>query len=517
VSDPSAYIEAERHVLSAMMHGGAEAAAERLTPGDFYERRHAVMYDHILELWAGGDPTTPASVLKRLSDVGQLTRPETAGYLVDLYAVDGDPLQIGYYAQIVADGANQRSWVALAARLSQAADIPDTDQRTAQVSKVLDEFQTTRATAGTKTVDTWAPMDLGPFLDGTFERPEPSVGLERVDGLRLLYPGKEHSVIGEMESGKTWFALGSAAAELMAGRQVVYIHFEEDDPADTVDRLRALGVPSYQIRSHFAFVGPQTPATPAQVAKLAERQPTLVVLDGQNEGMILHGQEIREEGGAGEFRALMVKPWTAIGAAVLACDHVVKDKETRGRYALGSIHKGNALNGTLIVIENAEPFGRDQRGVSRVYVTKDRPGHIRRRGQKTAIPGKTYLGMLVVDDTRTRRDALDLAWFAPADVAPEEDVAAQKGNPAAAWILQVMGDAPEQSVGSRRDLLARLRKGGFQVTDQQARDALDDLIVADSLEEVPGKRNALGYRIKDQGEDSSTPATASEPSLFDPM
>jgi KaiC/GvpD/RAD55 family RecA-like ATPase len=77
---------------------------------------------------------------------------------------------------------------------------------------------------------------------GEHVTPEPTVGVARTDGLRLLYPGKEHAVIGEMESGKSWLALACVAAEIVRGNRVVYVHFEEADPGDTIERLRALGV-----------------------------------------------------------------------------------------------------------------------------------------------------------------------------------------------------------------------------------------------------------------------------------
>jgi len=54
--------------------------------------------------------------------------------------------------------------------------------------------------------DSWVPIDLGPYLRGEIRPVEPSIGVIRTDGLRLLYPGKEHAVIGEMEAGKSWFA-----------------------------------------------------------------------------------------------------------------------------------------------------------------------------------------------------------------------------------------------------------------------------------------------------------------------
>jgi hypothetical protein len=121
--------------------------------------------------------------------------------------------------------------------------------------------------------DTWAPVDLAPYVDGTIVRPEPTIGLARSDGLRLLYPGKEHAVIGEMEAGKSWVAIACVAAELLAGRHAVYIHFEESDPTDTVERLRALGVPAAAIRSRLRFVGPERPVAPAALAALLNPVP----------------------------------------------------------------------------------------------------------------------------------------------------------------------------------------------------------------------------------------------------
>ena len=92
---------------------------------------------------------------------------------------------------------------------------------------------------------------VGPWLRGEAKRPEPSVGMARTDGIRLLYPGKEHSIAAEMEGGKSWIANACAAVELLAGNTVVYIHGEEADPADPVERLQVLGVPSDLIAAGF--------------------------------------------------------------------------------------------------------------------------------------------------------------------------------------------------------------------------------------------------------------------------
>jgi hypothetical protein len=262
---------------------------------------------------------------------------------------------------------------------------------------------------------TWVPVDLGPHVRGEYKPLRPTVGLARDDGLQLLYPGKEHAVIGEMESGKSWFLSACAAAELAQGRRVVYVHFEEADPGDTVGRLQALHVPDDAILSLFAFVGPDEPAEPWALDALLAPAPSLVVLDGVNEAMSLHRLNPHDADAVATFRHRIVKPCTAVGAAVAAADHVVKDRDRRGRDAMGSIHKGNGLTGSLILLENAAPFGRGERGVSYVYVTKDRPGHLRRHGQPGKLPGKTWMGSLIVDDTHTHAPFLDLALIAPAE------------------------------------------------------------------------------------------------------
>jgi hypothetical protein len=236
----------------------------------------------------------------------------------------------------------------------------------------------------------WHPVDLGPVLSGEQVRAEPDIGLKRSDGLRLLYAGKEHTIIGEMESGKSWFAAGCAAEELTKGNYVVWVHFEEADATDTVERLKALGVPPETIRARFRFVGPEEPVTAEALTALLTPAPSLVVLDGVNEAMSLHGMKIREEDGAAAYRRRLVKPCTKVGAAVLSADHVVKDRDKRGRDPLGSIHKGNGLTGSLIELENTEPFGRGRSGASHVFVNKDRPGYLRQHGGRSGkTPGRT--------------------------------------------------------------------------------------------------------------------------------
>lgn len=324
-------------------------------------------------------------------------------------------------------------------------------------------------------------------MRGEVERPTPSIGLTRTDGLRMLYPGKEHAIIGEMESGKSWFSLGCVKAELDAGNTVLYLHFEEADPSDTVERLQALGAKDHDIEKRFRFIAPQRQVTAGALNRVLAENPTLVVFDGVNEAMSLHGWGIREEDGAAKYRRNLVMPCLRIGAAVLSCDHVVKDKESRNRNAIGSVHKGNGLSGSLILLENKEPFGRGQRGCSRVYVTKDRPGHLRRHGNPMKdMPGKTYLGMLSVDATG---EELELDFWAPSEDEVVPTAETDRAEVLAA-VMQLTEDDVEANVGNVA-AKARMKK-------QTVTDILNALVVDKVV--VEGKRgNARVFTVPTDG------------------
>jgi hypothetical protein len=338
---------------------------------------------------------------------------------------------------------------------------------------------------------TWEPVDLTPWLRGDIEIPHPVMGIARSDGQRIIYPGCEHVVFGGTESGKSWLVLGCVAAEIAAGNHVVYIHYEEG-PANTVERLTLLGVTAQQLTALLHFVGPLRAAHREWVAALLSPTPTLVVHDGVNEAMALHGYEIvKDPSGASSFRRTLVVPFLRAGAASIACDHTALSHDATRRDAYGSVHKGNALDGARFLLENTAPFGRGMRGASHLYVTKDRPGWLRAQGRPSNAPGKTFMGTLVVDDADPFAP-LSMAFYAPRDDSPEEarDPAAQLAD----TVYDVIAASANRTVKSQRELCALLRATGAQFRTTTVRDAVDDLVVARRLIEVPGKRNGKGYR-----------------------
>jgi hypothetical protein len=230
-------------------------------------------------------------------------------------------------------------------------------------------------------IPTWRPRDLTEVLNGTYRAPEPTIG-KRDDGIGLFYPGRVHSVIGESEGGKTWFALLAVCSELSAGHAVVFIDFEDDAPG-VVGRLLALGADRTAIRERFAYIRPEEPLgvnfNRNEIATaLHDLRPSFVPIDGVTEGMALHGMELKDNTDVAKFGRMLLRPIADMGAAVTTLDHVTKDREGRGRYAIGGVHKLNGLNGAQYVLENRTPFGVGVTGKTTVRIAKDRPGQLRR-------------------------------------------------------------------------------------------------------------------------------------------
>jgi hypothetical protein len=248
-------------------------------------------------------------------------------------------------------------------------------------------------------MSSWSPIDLSAVIDGSYSPPRPTVG-NRIDGVSLFYKGRVHAVVGDSESGKTWLVLAVACDELAAGNAVLYVDFE-DDEGGIAGRLLALGAHPDAIRDRFAYIRPDEPINgEGNHDELAEivvaLTPTFAVLDGITEGMTLHGLDLRDNTDVAVFGQLLPRWLAAQGPAVAGCDHVVKDREGRGRYALGGVHKLNAINGAQYVLENRQPFGIGVTGRSGVYITKDRPGQLRRH----ALPageGRHWFADLIVE------------------------------------------------------------------------------------------------------------------------
>ena len=227
---------------------------------------------------------------------------------------------------------------------------------------------------------TWTPVDLAPVLDGRCVTKPPSV-LERIDGVRLFYPGRLNLLMGEPESGKTWIAMHAVAQQLAAGKHVVYLDYE-DVVDGAVERLKAIGAESDAMLAHLSYID-----SPLLIDALAEDTlkalferrgaPAFVVLDGVTEAMGVLGLDPNKGVDVAGFYRGIPRWFADQGAAVTLLDHVTKDREGRGRWAIGSQHKVSGLDGAAYAVDVVRPFGRQRNGHAKILVSKDRPGHVR--------------------------------------------------------------------------------------------------------------------------------------------
>lgn len=265
----------------------------------------------------------------------------------------------------------------------------------------------------------WSPIALDAILDGRRERRRadlfPRMDI-REDGTPqcLLYRGLVHSFHGESESGKSLVMIYEATRLINEGEDVLWVTFDSD-PEEDVARALRMGARKEAIRKHLHYVKPDEPPTAAASSYRAlfydqagnPRKYALAVIDGVTDAVLLFS------GGAkGDPNEIFVqfsryfprRLADITGAAVVLIDHVAKDTENRGRFAIGAQAKMSQLTGAAYTVEpdqTAPTVG----GVGYVIlrVGKDRPGDVRRAsGPRRGRDRTQEAARIRVDDTGAR-------------------------------------------------------------------------------------------------------------------
>lgn len=236
----------------------------------------------------------------------------------------------------------------------------------------------------------WSEIDLGPVLEGiasgTIERPTPTAGI-RTDGRALFYPARVNALWGESGDGKSWVAIYSCVQQIELGNHVIYIDYE-DDQIGTTSRLLQLGLDPAAINTYFHYFWPDAPATLDDIHHHLKRtitnyRPTLAVIDSTGESMAVDGVKPNDDDAVARWFRGLPALFSRSGLAVVVIDHVTKDRDGRGLYAIGSQRKRAAVNGAAYMVEAIKPFGMDMAGLSKLVVAKDRNGNYL-RGHKAA-------------------------------------------------------------------------------------------------------------------------------------
>lgn len=235
----------------------------------------------------------------------------------------------------------------------------------------------------------WVPVDLAGTLqglrEGTLTRPEPTVGDLGTGGGALFYPGRVNGIHGDSTAGKTWTALVTCRQELAKGEAVVYVDLE-DDPAGIVGRLLDLGADPAAVRDRFAYVRPEgrfnLAAADAMVRLLAERRPSVAVIDSTGEALALQGANPNADEEVAQWFRALPRLLAHHGVAVVLTDHAVKSGDG-GLWPIGSQRKRAAITGAAYLQRQVKPFSRDRDGLAVLTCAKDRGGR-HALGQKVA-------------------------------------------------------------------------------------------------------------------------------------
>jgi hypothetical protein len=170
------------------------------------------------------------------------------------------------------------------------------------------------------------------------------------------------------------------------------------------------------------------------------------------------------------------------------------ERRSAARGCLGTVHKGNVIDGARFALVRKKRFGRGRRGLAHLYATKDRPGFL---GADAADDDSDsiYLGTMVVDDSPQAGPDFFTLYAPKRNPDGESEHARGPTSELADIVFGVLAALPGQSVKSTDLLYAAVRAAGHQYMDKAIRDAAADLVIAERLVEMFGKRGAKGYQV----------------------
>jgi hypothetical protein len=159
------------------------------------------------------------------------------------------------------------------------------------------------------------------------------------------------------------------------GERFALIDFEMGEYATRL-LLHDLGATIEEIRQVY-YVAPEGPPQDDDLFALNEAGVTFAVIDSSAGAYAVSGLDDNRRQDAETFSRAWIQPLWQLGITTLAIDHVVKNSEARGRYAIGSERKLGTVD-VHLGFEPVKALTRGGNGLIRVVTHKDRPGHLSR-------------------------------------------------------------------------------------------------------------------------------------------
>jgi hypothetical protein len=214
----------------------------------------------------------------------------------------------------------------------------------------------------------WQPIDLTDDAYAVESEPPKTCG--------LLYLGKRHAISGPPESTKTLLAAILGLEHMRAGHGKFALADFEMDATTFRTLLEDLGASRDEIGRVF-YVNPSGPPEQSDLEALADAGVTLVFIDAAAGAYVASQLDDNKRTDVELFALSWVDPLWRRGITTALIDHVTKNIEGRGRYAIGSERKLGAVD-VHLGLEVIKQLHRGANGLIRVHTNKDRPGHLSR-------------------------------------------------------------------------------------------------------------------------------------------
>jgi hypothetical protein len=278
----------------------------------------------------------------------------------------------------------------------------------------------------------------------------------------LIYPARLHSITGPPEAGKTVVGCYLLLEAMQRGHAVLFID-EEAGYEQTTRIFAALGADPELLDKYLTYLPfPSVRLNDRDLGELfavvQDRRPRLALLDSSAAMMTAAGINENHADEVTSFWKQLLYPFAlAYHCAVLLTDHDSRTSDSR--YARGSTAK-LASTDVGFKLWPVRAFSRQQDGLLRLAIVKDRPGFLHRH-------------WLV----RVTREPLSLSFArSTASEQAEESL-----SPVAGMLLDQITDTPQ---GTPELIRKVTQKYGHPIAQAKALEALTDLVTTGLVERM---------------------------------
>jgi Fe2+ transport system protein FeoA len=191
----------------------------------------------------------------------------------------------------------------------------------------------------------------------------------------LLYEGKRHVASGPQESAKTLIAYHLLLLALREGQQVAVVDLEMG-PVATRRMLSDLGATDDELGT-LVYTEPTGPPSHADLERIAVAEVRYVLIDAAAGAFDLTGLDDNSRKDAEAWARQWVQPLFSRGIATIVLDHVTKNVEGRGKYAIGSERKTGGAD-VHLGFEALKTLTRGGTGLVKITAHKDRGAYLQR-------------------------------------------------------------------------------------------------------------------------------------------